>query len=403
MHLAHTAQGHAAALRRGSRNGRPPGSVVQLARLLVCAWQAIARGVRRIAQEHWDVGLFDVAFGSLKAFGVYPALYFAGFAWTIPLLEYAPLNTQLWTGAYLFARDQILSQLGRRRYGHSLRRLDALRDAALGIDPRDVRSIHRFHHGGVSWTVRVRRSRLRAWLHRVRGRAPERNVVCASALRRMLSDTEFLYRANRFRGNPWLYEEILLAEILDKPDDRAKLLGVLTPEEPVAEATEELLALIRETPEATRARVFEQGDALGRTLRGRHGAGLSMAARALVHLHGAYRREVDRRMTALDELEYRLLAERLDDAVATASDWMPDLQCKRAELRGWVELAERFALRAGRVTTHAQARTLLEKSIAQARSLGLRVRCAQITSWLDSLGSPRSTCSMPALAGCPDR
>ena len=96
--------------------------------------------------------------------------------------------------------------------------------------------------------MRVRRSRVRTWLGRVRGRAPEANVVSASALRRLLSDTGFRYRANRFRGNAWLYEEILLAEILDKPADRAKLLASLTPEEPMAEATDELLTLLRETP-----------------------------------------------------------------------------------------------------------------------------------------------------------
>jgi hypothetical protein len=402
-HLARIARRYAAALRRPRREARPPGPVVHVARRLVCAGQAVARGIRRIAREHWDVGLFDVAFGSLKAFGVYPALYFAGFAWTIPLLEYAPLNTQLWTGAYLFARDQILSQLGRRRYGHSLRRLDALRDAALGIRPRDVRSIHRFQCGGLRWTVRVRRSRLRTWLRRMRGRSPEANVVSASTLRRMLSDTGFRYRANRFRGNAWLYEEILLAEILDKPGDRAKLLASLTPEEPMGEATDELLALLRETPEATRARVFEQGDALRRALKSRLGAGLSLAARALVHLHAAYRREVERRMSALDALEYRLLAARLEGAGAGHSECTPALRCRRAELRGWVELAERFALRAGRVRADAEARALLERSIAQARSLGLRARCARIASWLDGRLDPRPASSTPALAGCADR
>ena len=115
--LARLAEQSFAAFEEKSRRTLVPTRSGRWLRALELARQWTVRKVRELFQEHWDIGLFDVLFGSIKAFGIYPALYFAGLAWTIPLMEYAPLNTQLWTAGYLCARGQILSQLGRRRSG----------------------------------------------------------------------------------------------------------------------------------------------------------------------------------------------------------------------------------------------------------------------------------------------
>ena len=103
-----------------ARSPRPSATL----RGLVRARRAVGRGLLALVREHWDLGVFDVVFGCIKAFAIYPAVFFAGFAWTIPLLELALLNTQLWTAGYLVLRRRITSAWGRLRFGRSLAQLD---------------------------------------------------------------------------------------------------------------------------------------------------------------------------------------------------------------------------------------------------------------------------------------
>jgi len=371
-----------------SRRTLVPTRAGRLLRALELARQWTVRKVRELFQEHWDIGLFDVLFGSVKAFGVYPALYFAGLAWTIPLMEYAPLNTQLWTAGYLFARGQILSQLGRRRYGYTLNQLGELRDRALRIRPRDARSVHRFVLDGVERCVRVRRSRLRGWLDRLRGRVPEPNVLLQSELRGMISDREFVFQANPLRSNAHLYEKILLKKILSVPEDRAKLLARLRPEPPLQGEARLLLAAIGETTAPTRARVIEQGESLAASLREQLGSGFSATVLALRWIHWSHRCRVYRKVAELEALEYQLLADLLEGEMVERSRYLEPIRRKQAEIEEWIERGAAFVARARGATSRAKARPLIESAIEQADGLGLPVRLARAVRWL--IPAPRA-------------
>jgi hypothetical protein len=391
--LSRLAERSFAELDEKSRRTLLPTWTGRLLRALELARQWTVRKVRELFQEHWDIGLFDVAFGSVKAFGVYPALYFAGLAWTIPLLEYAPLNTQLWTAGYLFARGQILSQLGRRRYGCALNRLNELRDRTLRIRPRDARSIHRFALDDGKRCVRIRRSRLRAWIDRLRGREPEPNVVLQSELRAMISDREFLFQANPLRSNAYLYEEILLRKILSAAQDRPKLLVRLQPEAPLQGEARGLLDAIGETAAPTRARVIEQGESLAACLRERLGAGFSLTALALRWIHWSYRCRVYRELAELEALEYHLLADLLEGEMVERSRYRPRIRRKQAEIEEWIDRAADFVDRARGATSRAKARALIETAIERARRVGLPVRWARAARWLttDAVAAPERT------------
>ncbi len=95
--VTEVAEGYLADLNKRSRAAPPLSRVGRALRVVERSRQWFVRKTRELVQDHWDLGLFDVLFGSVKAFGIYPALYFAGLTWTIPIAEYAPLNTQLWT------------------------------------------------------------------------------------------------------------------------------------------------------------------------------------------------------------------------------------------------------------------------------------------------------------------
>jgi len=380
-HMVVLAERYVAELERAS-DSRSPTGAERLRRALTGIWRGFARKTRRLLEEHWDVAAFDVLFGSLKAFGVYPALYFAGFAWAIPVAEYTLLNTQLWTAAYLFARGWLRSQLGRRRYGQPLHRLDGLRHRLLAVRSGQAGDLHRFAWGGEQWVVRVGGSRCRAWLRRLTGGEPEPGVVHRARLRAMLSDAEFRYRADSLRGNPYLYEGVLVRKLLATAADRGKLLAVAEPAAPLREAGAALSRWLDESRVPTRARLLEQADSLARALRRRAGSCPWPTRLALRWLHASHRRAIHRALTELCDLEYRLLAELQSGADLETSRHLEAIAVKRAEIAARVESADRFARRAKDVFSWAQAERLLRSGIGQAQAAGLRPGRVRAARWL---------------------
>ena len=341
--------------------------------------QWFARKGKELIQDHWDLGLFDIAFGSAKVFGIYPALYFAGLTWTIPIMEYGPLNTQLWTAGYLFSRRQILSKLGERRYGRSLNEMDDLRDHALRIHPRDARRIHRFEYEGVNRTIRIGRSRVFDWIRRLRGLSRESNVVLQSELRAMISDKEFLFQANQLRNNPFLFEEIAIKKILSTSEDRPKLLNRLAPEEPLEDARDrKLFATVGDSLIPAYARVIEQGDSLTQALRRNLGSSFSATSLSLRWVNWSYQRTIYRMLAGLERLSYQLLAEILDGRCIDGSDYVPRICERRAEIQTWIDRATGFGERAKRVLSKPQGHGLAQDGIREAQTVGLPVRLARI-------------------------
>jgi len=399
-HIARHATGLAARLRRRARAARPPGGPARLGRIALGVRRALLRHLRAVFREHWDVGLFDLAFGCVKAFGVYPALYFAGLAWTIPLMEYAPLNTQLWTAGYLIARRKLASARGRLRFGHSLERLDALRDRSLGVDvsSRDARTVHRFAGPDGPRQVRVRRSRLRGWWERVRGRRAAPGLVEQRELRRMLGDPELRFRTDALRANPYLYERVLLEAILADPAARPALLERAVAPPRLEGPAAELAALVGDGPEPVRARLELERDRLARLLRrrlsrrpsGRLGGAASLApfampivvAFGLRALHAAWRRAAHRGLAELRELEYRLLADLAEGIAPSASPRAGVLRARRGALRADLERATALVERAEQVRSVAEARRLLAAGLAEARAAGLPARRAHLAAGL---------------------
>jgi hypothetical protein len=394
-HIERIAARAAGEISRASRSSTPPTWRRRLLRAFALAWQVVTRKAKTLVREHWDIGLFDALFGSLKVFAVYPALYFAGLAWTIPIMEYLPLNTQLWTAGYLVLRGTVLSELGRRRYGHSLKQLDALRDRLLRVHPRDARHVHRFSLGGAPRVLRVRRSRFRNWLARCRGDGPEPGVLLQSELRRLVRNPEFLFRANPLRANPYLYEEVLLARLLATPQAHARLLALSAPEEPLEGEGRALRATLGESHELALARLTEQADALAAALRGRLGA----TALCLRWIHASLRREVRRRLRELADLEYRLLAEIADGGTVAASPQLTALRFKRAELRAAIARAAHLARHAKAGESGAEARRLACEALGGARARGLAARRARLAAWLGG-GTPTAPgAALPARGG----
>jgi hypothetical protein len=377
-HLEQAARRIAADLAQASLDAPRPTRLRRLLRCFALAWQVVARKAKTLVREHWDIGLFDVLFGSLKAFGVYPALYFAGLAWTIPIMEYVPLNTQLWTAGYLATRGHILSEIGRRRYGHSLKQLDALRDVLLRIHPQDARHVHSFSLGGTRRILRIRRSRIRNWLARWRGRGPEAGVVLQSELRRMVRDPEFLFRANPLRANPYLYEQVLLAQLLATPQAHARLLASSAPEEPLEGEGRALRAALGELHVPILARLAEQADALAAAQPARLGA----TAACLRWVHASLRRAVRRRLRGLADLEYRLLAEIAKGGSVAASPQLAALRSEQALLRAEIDRAARLVERAKAVGCGPEAERLARGALADARAHGLAARRAHLAARL---------------------
>jgi hypothetical protein len=381
-YISELAEQYVLELNRSSRQAPELGRIARVGRFLQRARQWFRRKGRELVQEHWDIGLFDVFFGSVKAFGIYPALYFAGLTWTIPIMEYLPLNTQLWTAGYLFCRGNLLSAIGRLRYGHNLNEMNKLRDEALRIDPRDVRSIHRFEQGDHVITLRIRRGRLRDWLRKLRGLARKANVVQQSELRKMVSDTEFLFQANELRNNAYLYEAILIKKVLGATEDPKRLTGRLLPEAPLDEKSRALRDLLGESLEPSVARVTEQGNSLTDTLKKNLGDKLSATSLALRWINWAYQRRTFRLLAQLDVLHYRLLAERLDGTDTAASALGESIRDQRRQIQTWMDAAAQFGERAKLVFWKAAAQEVIRKGIREAQAAGLKVRLARLAFWL---------------------
>ena len=378
-HVASLVQEYLPALNEQARRAPRLTRRRQILRTMSRVRQWITRKVRELIQAHWDIGVFDVTFGSLKAFVIYPGLYFAGLVWAIPVAEAIPLNTQLWTAGYLFLRRHIRSAIGRFRYGHSLNRMDKFRDEVLRIQPRDARNIHRFEHESLQRTVRIRRGRLRHWMRRLRGQGPEPNVVLQSELRTMISDKAFVFVANELRNNAYLYEALAIRKILATPADRPKLLERLVPEaSPAGELDRQLLETIGETLIPPFARVIEQGNSLTETLKTNLGHKISATSLALRWINWSYQRATYRRLAELGRLHYRLLADVLDGRPLEYSEYPQRIRQKRQEIQVWMERASRFGRRAKAVTSKQEAHAVIRSGIAEARSLDRNVRLARI-------------------------
>ena len=80
--LSQIAEGYLIELQKQSRLAPEPTLARRVGRFFRRSGQLLVRKTKELIQDHWDIGIFDIAFGSVKAFGVYPALYFAGLTWT---------------------------------------------------------------------------------------------------------------------------------------------------------------------------------------------------------------------------------------------------------------------------------------------------------------------------------
>ncbi len=396
LHLARRAQATAADLERRARRPAPVGPGERLLRGLGRGPRALRRKLGQLFREHWDIGVFDVAFGSLKAFAVYPALYFAGLAWTIALMETLFLNTQLWTAGYLVVRRRLRSLVARRSLGVPLERLDALRERRLG-GPRDAH-LHRFHCGDRGYTLRVGGSRLGAWLDRLRGRPARPGLVQQSDLRRLVSCPEFRFLAERLRGNPFLYEQVLIARLLSHEVERARLLRLATQEPPLAGEDRRLRQALGEGHAASRARLVAQADALRDTLRAPLGP-FSPAGTCLHWIHASQKRILFGQMTRLDRLEYALLADLEAGVPLDASAQLPTLRRARARIAAGIARAERWVERARRVADESEARALALEGLAAARLRGVPARRARALAWLAGLLSSRPSAAGPVALG----
>lgn len=338
------------------------------------------RQARELVQSHWDVVAFDLAFGSVKAFGVYPALFALGLAWAIPVAEYAPLNTQLWTAGYLLVRRRVASVLGRYRYGYSLDRLDAAREA-LGAPraPRD-RAFHPRTLDGRAICVEVIRGRLAHFAGR--WRASRSAAISVWELRGLVRDPELRLRAEALRHNPLLYEQVLLEHLLATPDGRRALLERLgdTPSGSDPAAGPDGFR------QQTSALLIDQADVLARAPRA-----ASSASRALRWLHGAYRRKIRREADDMEDLGHRLLAAGLDGREGDVNELRSAHALVRARIAGWLDCADALVARVSALRTDAQLRTALARELAIAGRLGLRPsRAAALAGWLARWDAGRS-------------
>ncbi|MAE95907.1 MAG: hypothetical protein CL910_14715 [Deltaproteobacteria bacterium] len=357
---------------------QPPREATTAARrAFESARQGILRKGREILQDHWDVGLFDVGFGSVKAFGVYPALFFAGWTWLIPLLEVAVLNTQVWTAGYLLLRREWLSIRCRRRTGRPLKELLAYRARVFGLRPEDATGLHRFEADGREWTLRIRRSAARHAWRCWRHGSPEPNTLLQRELRGLVADPVFRFLANPYRNNAPLYERILLARILAHRQERARLLARLVPECERRGVAAVLIEVLGEQgTDLAVARVVAAGDRLVAALREGLGTGFSATSLSLRWIHWSYQRKI-----------YGLLARQERWAEQVLADWISGARRETVALRehaavrleasAWTRAMEAYGERAGRVDGPLAARAAIARGIAEAQGRGLPVRLAR--------------------------
>ncbi len=195
----------------------------------------------------------------------------------------------------------------------------------------------------------------------------------------MISDKAFVIVANELRNNAYLYEAIAIRKILATPADRARLLERLVPEAPPAgELDSKLLETIGETLIPPFARVIEQGNSLTETLKTNLGRKTSATSLALRWINWSYQRATYRRLAELDRLHYRVLADVLDGRPLEDSENPQRIREKRQEIEVWMERASRFGRRAKAVNSKQEAHAVIQSGIAEARTLGRKVRLARI-------------------------
>jgi len=361
-----------------ARESRAAGPSERVLRRLELLRQAIVRKGREIIQEHWDIGLFDVGFGSLKAFLIYPTLFFADLGWWIPVAEVGPLNTQIWTAGYLLLRGEWLSYRGIRRYGRPLKVLDAHRNECLALRPPDASGIHRFEWNDRRFVLRVRRNPVRHAWERLREGHTARNVLLQRELRALVGEA-FNFEVNPHRNNAPLYERILLSRILAQSNARERLLARLSPEPELGEEGRALRERIGEQgTELAVARVVAAGDRLVTALRQSLGTGFSATAMSLRWIHWSYQRHIYRLLAEEGRAAYMLLSSRLgtEEPGVERGAALRQLARLQAESGPWIAAMERFGAEASAARGELEVRDVVSAGIRDARERGLSVRLA---------------------------
>lgn len=359
------------------------GALARTARRLAHLPGGVARRIARLAREHGDVAVFDVAFGSLKAFGVYPALCLAGLAWTLPLMEYAPLNTQLWTAGYLLVRRRLRSLWGRWRYGVPLARMDALRALHLGCGPDDTVGVHEIPTGpGVPLRVRVERGRWRDRWRRWRGRPPRPDALALRELEALVGDPAWCALARRLADDPWLHERALLERIVADPEGRAALRRRLPPGPAPDTETRRWRAVLRPSDAPLRTVLREEARALREALARALGPGPSAARLCLRALHRVAQRNVHAAQAAIRDGEYRWIAARLAGDAPGAARAAEACAAGREALRGALARSRALASRAAAVRSGEAGARLVEAELREARARGARCTRARLAAAL---------------------
>jgi hypothetical protein len=90
-------------------------------------------------------------------------------------------------------------------------------------------------------------------------------------------------------------------------------------------------------------------------------------------------------LRALDDLQYRLLADRAEGRALRTSPHWSRLCRKRAEIRAWMARAGQLAGKAGRACSEAEAWQVAHQAIQESRARGLSLRRARFVLWLHGL------------------
>jgi len=368
--LARQARAWARLLARRART--EPDAWARRIRVVSAPAQALWTGIRRLFRDHWDVGVFDLGFGCVKAFVIYPGLFSVGLTWTIPLMEYAPLNTQLWTAGYLVLRRRAASKWGERRYGVALEVLDAERERGLG-GPIGARP-HIFAHAGRCFALSVDSNHLRAVWRRMRGGVLAPGSIELSELRRFVDDSEIVVQARGLRVHDFLYERVLLECALRSPASATALIARATP---VSEAREPAFGgLVRASHTPSRARTGWAADRHA-TRVGRRFTPFSREGLALRWLGWSYQRATERALSKVLELEYALLAD-LHRGVSQQHPGSAEMLAAALEhVRVCQRSLDAFVMRARSAHPGESATQLVAREIEIARAKGLSVRLAR--------------------------
>lgn len=352
-------------------------------RALATPVQALWTGLRRLFRDHWDVGVFDFVFGCVKAFAVYPALFMAGLAWTIPLMEYAPLNTQLWTAGYLILRRRAASKWGERRHGVALDVLDAERERALGI--RTGARPHTFDVAGRRFTLLVDSNHLLALWRRLRGQTLPLGSIELSELRRWVDNREIVVLARGLRVHDFLYERVLLECALRSPASAARLVARATPVEESQEPALGGLVKVSHTP--TRARIGWTADRHATRVSRRFSA-CSREGLALRWLGWSYQRATERALGEVLELEYAYLADLHRGVSRECSTSAERLGAARERVDACQRNLDAFAKRTRIAQPGSAAMEQVAREIEMARRDGLSVRLARAVAWMQAGRAP---------------